>query len=129
MATYAQIDTSQFPLVVITFMEKTSSDEDFERYLSEMKDLYEARKNLAIIFDARNAPLPSLKQQQKQAAWLRRNNDLLNEFCAGTAYVITKRTVRMILRVIFSITPQAAPYKVCSNMNDAEEWARAQLSA
>ena len=62
MATYAQIDTSQFPLVVITFMEKTSSDEDFERYLSEMKDLYEARKKLAIIFDARNAPLPSLKQ-------------------------------------------------------------------
>lgn len=129
MANYADIDTSRFPVVVITFTGAASTDENFDRYLTDMKAIYESGEKLAIIFDARSSPLPSLKQQQKQAYWLRRNDDMLKSQCLGTAYVITTGTTRMVLRMIFAITPQPVPHKMCSNMDDAEEWAFAQLSA
>ncbi|MCZ4410274.1 STAS/SEC14 domain-containing protein [Cryomorphaceae bacterium 1068] len=129
MGTYAELDKSRFPLVTITFTGKYPTDEGFDQYLNELEALYDAKKQLAIIFDARSAPLPSLKQQQRQASWLKKNNQLLKDYCLGTSYVITAGTTRVILKVIFSITPQPVPYKVCSNMDDAKEWALTRLSA
>lgn len=129
MASYADVEKSRFPLVVITFTGADSTDENFDQYLADMKAIYESGEKLAIIFDARSAPLPSLKQQQRQASWLQRNNQILKDQCLGTAYVITKGTTRMVLRMIFSIAPQPVPHKVCSNMDDAEEWTLGQLSA
>jgi hypothetical protein len=129
MTSYADIDTSRFPLVIITFTGKYPTDEGFDQYLNALEALYDAKEKLAIIFDARSAPLPSLKQQQRQASWLKINNQLLKDYCLGTAYVITAGTTRIILRMIFAITPQPVPYKVCSNMDDAEEWTLARLSA
>jgi hypothetical protein len=129
MASYTNIDTSRFPLVKIIFTGVPSTDENFEQYLNEMKAVYDSGEKLAIIFDARNAALPSLKHQQRQAAWLKRNDDMLKNQCLGTAYVITSGAIRVVLRMIFAITPQPVPHNMCSNMDDAEEWALAQLSA
>lgn len=129
MTEYAQFDTSRLPFVVITFTGDAPTDENFDKYLREMKALYDSEEKISIVFDARQAVLPSLSFQKKQALWLKVNENLLKEYCSGTAYVITNKSVRVILRMIFAITPQPIPYKVCSNMDDAEEWARAQLTA
>jgi hypothetical protein len=129
MSLYAEIDKSRFPVVTVTFTGKSLSNDSFVEYLNELTALYAAKEKLAIIFDARNAPLPSLNQQQRQAAWLKENENVMREYCLGTAYVITKVAVRMILRMIFAITSQPVPFEVCSNMDDAEEWVMDQLSA
>ena len=93
-----------------------------------MKDLYSRKKDLSIIFDARKATLPSLRHQKMQAKWLEENRDDLKTHCRGTAYVITKIAVRSILKMIFSITPQPVPYKIVSNMEDAENWCTEKLA-
>lgn len=129
MSSYAEIDQSKFPKITVTFRGVASTDENFEEYLHALKSLYDSCVDIAIIFDARKASLPSIKHQKKQAKWLSQNEELLKKHCKGTAYVMTNRPVRAILKMIFAITPQPVPYKVCSNMDDAEEWAMDQLSA
>jgi hypothetical protein len=129
MASYTNIDASRFPLVTIIFTGVPSTDENFEQYLTEMKALYDSGEKLAIIFDASNAALPSLKHQQRQASWLKKNDEMLKKQCLGTAYVITSGAIRVVLRMIFAITPQPVLHKICSNIDDAEEWALAQISA
>jgi len=129
MSSYADIDKSKFPVVTVTFTGVSSTDGNFKEYLQELESLYDSGEDIAIIFDARKASLPSIKHQKQQASWLSQNENLLKKQCKGTAYVITNRPVRAILKMIFAITPQPVPYKVYSNMDDAEVWVSTQLSA
>ncbi|MGB6037823.1 MAG: STAS/SEC14 domain-containing protein [Cryomorphaceae bacterium] len=129
MSSYAEIDQSKFPEVTVTFTGVASTDENFEEYLHRLKSLYDSSVDIAIIFDARKASLPAIKHQKQQAKWLSQNEELLKSHCKGTAYVMTNRPVRAILKMIFAITPQPVPYKVCSNMDDAKDWVSTQLSA
>ena len=128
MSLYADIDKSKFPLVTVTFTGVSSTDENFEEYLQGLKSLYDSKTDLAIIFDARHANLPSIKHQKQQAKWLSQNEELLRTFCKGTAYVITSIAVRAILKMIFSITAQPVPYRIFSNMDGAESWVRKKLA-
>lgn len=127
MPKYALVDDSQFPLIRITFTGNSAEDDNFDLYLTEMKAVYEQGSRLAILFDARNAVLPSLKHQKRQASWLTKNEKMLKRQCAGTAYVIDNLAIRLILKTIFSITPQPVPYKVFRYMDEAEEWALSQI--
>jgi hypothetical protein len=119
---YAIFDQSEFPVVIIRFTGVSSTDENFGDYLAEMTALYDRQEDLAIVFDAREASLPSLRHQKMQAQWLQDHKALLKKHCRGTAYVMVTSSARIILLMIFSFTSQPVPYKTFSNMPDAEAW-------
>jgi hypothetical protein len=127
VSSYAHVDKSRFPVVTITFGGGSPTDENCDEYLREMAELYDSGEELVIIMDARKSSLPSLKQQQRQAQWMKRHDSMLRKQCLGTAYVLTTGATRMILSMIFAITPQPVPYKICTNLPDAEEWVQDQL--
>lgn len=128
MKKYASIDQSRKPIIQITFTGEQSTDENFQAYLDETKACYADQKKLAMIFDASNASLPSLRHQKMQAAWLDENTTLMEDYCCGTAYVISNLAVRAILKMIFSFQKQPVPYKICEKQEEAEEWVKLQLN-
>lgn len=127
MKKYASIDQSKKPIIQITFTGEQSTDENFQAYLDETKACYADKQKLAMIFDASNASLPSLRHQKMQANWLKENSNLMEDFCTGTAYVIPKLAVRAILKMIFSLQKQPVPYIICEKQNEAEDWVLQQL--
>jgi hypothetical protein len=120
MEPYAIIDESSFPIVRIGFTGSKSTDQNFQSYLDQTKACYRHQKNLAIIFDASNASIPKLSHQKMQADWL--NEELMQTFCVGTAYVIPNVAIRGILKMIFSFQKQPVPYKIFETEPEALTW-------
>lgn len=128
MTPYAEVDRSQFPLVFVRFTGQEPDDERFTAYLHELTALYDAQTPLAIVFDAREATLPGLKYQKLQANWMKGHWDNMVQYCRGTAYVINNPAVRTILRMIFAIQKQPAPYEVTAAWETGRDWARERLA-
>lgn len=124
MEPYAIIDESSFPIVRIGFTGNKGTDENFQTYLDQTKACYRNEKRLSIIFDASKAGIPSLSQQKMQACWLRENKDLMQHYCAGTAYIIPNAAIRAILKMIFSLQKQPVPYRIFETSEEAEDWVK-----
>lgn len=128
MEPYATIDTSKFPLVRIRFTGSKSTDQNFREYLNETKACYQVKKRLSIVFDASEATIPSFSHQKMQANWLKENRELMESYCAGTAYIIPNAAIRTILKMIFSLQKQPVPYQVFEKEKEAVAWAKQVLS-
>ena len=124
MEPYAIIDESSFPIVRIGFTGSKSTDHNFQSYLDQTKACYRHGKKLAIIFDAANASIPSLSHQKMQANWLKENDELMQNFCVGTAYIIPNAAIRAILKMIFSFQKQPVPYKIFKTEPEADAWVK-----
>ncbi len=122
MKPYAIVDSDKMPIVTVTFTGAHSTDENFQQYLDDLEGCYEDRKALAIIFDASNAIIPKLSLQRKQAYWISQHWKMIQTYCKGTAYVIPNMTIRTVLKMIFSFQNQPVPYKIFSNIEEAEIW-------
>jgi hypothetical protein len=122
MKSYATVDSSSKPIITVTFTGEKSTDENFQQYLDELESCYDDRQQLAIMFDASKAVIPKLSHQRKQALWLSQHWKLMKNYCLGTAYVIPSTAIRTVLKMIFSFQNQPVPYKVFSNIEEAENW-------
>jgi len=122
MDSYAIIDESDSPIIRIRFTGKKSTDQNFQTYLDQTKACYRLKKRLAIIFDASDAAIPSLSHKKMQAKWLKEYEQLMKEFCAGTAYIIPNAAIRAILKMIFSFQKQPVPYKIFESEPEANAW-------
>ncbi len=124
MEPYAIIDESSFPTVRIGFTGSKDTDQNFQSYLDQTKACYQREKRLAIIFDASKAGIPSFSHQKMQANWLKENEELMKNFCVGTAYIIPNLAIRGILKMIFSLQKQPVPYKIFETRLEAENWVK-----
>lgn len=125
---YAVIKTEKFPIVEVIFTGHKATDEKFTHYLEELKDVYSKKEKLAIIFDATNAVFPGLKYQKMQGDWLEENEQMMKDYCVGTAYVITNTIIRGVLKTIFKFQKQPVPYHICGRLDDANGWVSQKLS-
>ena len=122
MKKYATIDSSNHPTINVTFTGEQATDDNFVFYMQEVKAVYEQKKKVAIVFDATNAVFPAMKYQKMQADWLKENEQLMKDFCLGTAYIIPNLVIRNVLKAIFAFQKQQVEYLVCKNRTDAQIW-------
>lgn len=122
MKPYALVDSSNMPIISVTFTGEKSTDKNFQQYLEDLEKCYEDRKTIAIIFNATKAVIPNLSHQKKQALWISQNWKLIQTYCKGTAYVIPNMAIRAVLKMIFSFQNQPVPYKIFSNIEEAKNW-------
>ena len=127
MEKYAVVDRTNFPIVRVQFTGEAANEDSFKSYLMELKEIYDYENKLAIIFDANKATLPGLKFQKMQAKWLKDNKQMLEDYCVGTAYIISNRLIRNVLKAIFALQSQPVPFLVCSRSTEAEDWVDQQL--
>ncbi len=129
MSVYATVDTSRFPLVFVTFTGNKATDDNFQHYLQDLSAIYDRKSALGIVFDASSADLPAFRYQRMQADWLAEHRDLIRTYCRGTAYVIPNPLLRPILKSIFALQGQPAPFQVVPERALAEDWVNHQLSS
>ncbi len=127
MPAYATFDDSRFPVVFVRFTGATATDENFQAYLDQLHGAYQRRQPFTYLFDATDASLPGFKYQKMQADWLKKNEQLMKEYCQGTAYVIPSAMVRTILRGIFSLQKQPVPYAILPGKEEATEWCEERM--
>jgi hypothetical protein len=122
MKPYAIVDSSRIPIITVTFTGEKSTDENFNQYLADLEKCYDDRQKISIIFDASQAVIPKSSHQKKQALWISQHWKLIQTYCIGTAYVIPNAAIRAVLKMIFSFQNQPVPYKIFSNLEEAEAW-------
>ncbi len=116
-----RIDTSRFPLVVVTFL-GPATDEEFRVYLDELTTT-RARGRSAWVFDATSAGRTPANQRRMQAEWLSDNEALLRETSLGSAFVIDSPIVRGVLTAILWMSPIVGGHAVFAHYGEAEQWA------
>ena len=124
MKRYAVVDSSQFPLIQVRFTGAKATEENFPLYLKEVEAAYDRENRIGILFDASHATFPGLKYQKMQARWLKDHKQLMENYCAGTAYVIPNALIRNVLKAIFALQKQPVPYAVCGEIEEGEAWLR-----
>jgi hypothetical protein len=127
MNKYATVDSSKNPIIEVVFTGEQANDDNFPFYMQEVKAVYKQRQKVAIIFDASNAVLPALKYQKMQGDWLKENEQLMKDYCLGTAYIIPNIIIRNVLKAIFTFQKQPVDYMVCKNSDDANSWVNDKL--
>jgi hypothetical protein len=127
MKKYAELDSSTHPIVKVIFTGEQANDENFPFYMQEVKDIYKQKQHVALIFDATDAIFPAVKYQKMQGDWLKENEQLMKDYCLGTAYIIPNIIIRNVLKAIFTFQNQPVEYLVCKNSDDANSWVKVQL--
>ncbi len=127
MKKYATVSNDKKSVVAVVFTGESATDENFSLFLDEVKQSYDYKNKIALIFDATNAVVPAFKYQKMQATWLKENEQMMIDYCAGTAYIIPNIVIRGVLKAIFTLQKQPAPYLVCSNATEAQNWVQKQL--
>jgi hypothetical protein len=121
-----RFDESGWPVLVVHF-EGHVTDEQFLEYLEHLNEVLGRRTRYAIVLDATNAEVTSLKHQRMQANWMRVHRSELAELCAGTAVVFTSSVFRLVLSGVFALQPPPMPYAVCESLGEGLAWAAKQL--
>lgn len=125
---YAVFERENFPVINITFTGIPANEENFRVYLEELYKNYEACKPLVIVFDASNAPSPSMQYQKQQAQWMKDNEALIKKYCRGIAYVVPNMVLRNVLKLIFGVQQNPVPFKVTATLEEGNKWVNQQLA-
>jgi len=126
---YAEVGPVVDNILTVRFTGVASTDQNFETYLTEVRDRYRDAGTIGVLFDASSASLPHYRHIRMQADWLKTHWELMKLQCAGTAYVIPNGMVRGILNMIFTLQEQPVAYEVFSNNAAAQGWLRERLNA
>jgi hypothetical protein len=124
---YAEIDKSNAPVIVIRFNPVEPTAEQFDLYLKEMTGLFDFPSKYSLIMDATNAIFLNSDLRMKQGIWIKEHNALTKEKIAVIVFVIPSAIVRILLNTIFLIQKPAAPYFICSKMDEALKKAKMSL--
>lgn len=125
---YAEVRPVVGGVLTVRFTGAASTDQNFERYLDEVRERYRGSGTIGVLFDASKASLPHYRHIRMQADWLNTHWDLMKSQCVGTAYVIPNGMVRGVLNMIFALQKQPVAYEVFSDTADALAWLNAKLS-
>lgn len=126
---YATLEEQDAPLFRIRFSAKEPSCEEFEEYLQILDGLYAKHDKLALFFDASQVKYLSSELRIRQGEWLKENFERMESQCAGVAYFLPNLMTRFILKGIFLVQKQAAPYKVVGSEEEGIDWLHEKINA
>jgi hypothetical protein len=119
-------EDSLWPLLLVKFG-RNSTDEDLETYLESRYAYLRRRERHVVIIDTREVHLPSVRQRQRYADWLREHEVLIRQWTLGSAYVIASPTVRMMASVIRHFGAMSTPFLATTTLPPAAAWAAERL--
>lgn len=124
---YATFEEQDAPLYRIRFSDQDPSHEEFEEYLKELNTLYSKHEKLALFFDGSKVKYLSSELRIRQGQWLKANFQRMEKQCVGTSYLLPSLMTQFILKGIFLVQKQAAPYKIVASEDEGIAWLQEQL--
>ncbi|MCC5944987.1 MAG: hypothetical protein JJT94_08620 [Bernardetiaceae bacterium] len=132
MQNYTQIDTENFPIITVTYSDRTPTEAEFDAYLQDILDkVYNAfATDFVIIFDARDAkPYLASKLRIKQGNWITEHTEIIQKHCKSWVFVQPNTILQYTLKAIFAISPPPVSYKIYRDIKEAEDYAKALFSS
>jgi hypothetical protein len=124
---YAEIDHSQFPIVVVRINKAEASSKEFRAFLKDLLDLYLSGERFITIFDASKAKSMSFELRIRQAAWIKENQKQIAKAMIHNIYVLPNAFQRIVLNSIFVIQRPIASYAIVKTFDDALTLAQKEL--
>jgi hypothetical protein len=113
------VNTQEWPLVRVTYVD-TVDDARFEAYVAEQAALLDRGEPYVILFDARASGMPSARQRQRMAEYMREREPELRHLCKRGVFVISSPLIRGALTAILWLQPLPFAHEVVSSIADAE---------
>jgi hypothetical protein len=119
-------DDSLWPLLVVRFVGAPSLQQQ-EAYLAQLRAYLQHGDRYVSILDTRQLRMMTSEQRQRQADFIRDNEELLRQVTLGTAAIVTSPLVRLAASVFLHIKPMPTPYYVAPSLPSAAGWAAERL--
>ena len=116
-----RIDDSAFPLVVVTHP-TTWTDDEWERYLTQMRSYPSRRERYVTLTDARGAGTPTAAQRRRAAEVMAEDQALSKRFNVANALVYDSALLRGMITAITWITPPPVPMQSFATPEPALRW-------
>jgi hypothetical protein len=120
-------DDSAWPVVVDTCVAPLS-DADVRRYNETRAERLARAERHVQVMDGRHGPRMSPGHRAMIAAFDAEHLHDRERYLAGVALVTTSLALRMLLAVIYRMTPSVCPRKPCGSLEEATAWARGLLA-
>lgn len=122
------VDTSRWPLVVLTY-EGQPTDDVLQAHLEEIeREVLARRQPFVQIVDQLRGERPNPVQRAIIARHQGRMAELYQRYCKGEAYVAGPE-LRSAMVAVFWREPPRYPYTFAASMDQALAWARERLAA
>lgn len=116
--------------VIVVRYDGRPDDAKFQTYLAEYTDLVHRKVPYATVYSTLpGARIPSGANARQQAAWMKREQPVVNQFCQGLAFALPSPLMRGVLRGILKMQPIIADYVVVDDEDEAIAWAKARLAS
>ena len=102
-------------------------DDSLRAYFAEIEACSRRLSRYAIVYDFRDAELPSASRRRLLAAMTARTAPEVRDRCVGIAFVISSATIRAALVAVLWIQPMKVEHVVVETVEEAERWVDARL--
>jgi hypothetical protein len=119
-------DDSRWPLVVDAFSGQPT-DEDVQAYNAHRAERLARAERHVQVMDGRAGIRLSRHHRRMMAAFDAEHRDARREYLAGIALLTTSSALRVLLSVIYRVTPSVCPRRPCRSFDEAASWARVLL--
>jgi hypothetical protein len=120
----ATIDTSKFPIVVISFQPIEPSDEKIDSYLNKLRLLLEeSKENVFLIYDLNQGKYMTMDGRIRMGKWTKTHSDLFKEKVMGMANVNTSIIANMVLKAFLLLVPVHMRPVLFTKMSEAIKYA------
>jgi len=121
MTSSSLISLEEWPLVIVTFL-KSTTDEEYDRYIREIEQIRRRREPWAYILDAQNTAPMTSRHRKAYTESARRDADLIRQHLRCAAFVFANPIARACLTAVQWLAPPPYPWKVVATMREARAW-------
>lgn len=114
-------DVTRWPLVLVR-QQGSTSDAQFEQYLSELDALHVRQEAFVMVLDLRAGVPFSFTQRARQNRWIAEHPEYMTKLL-GIAFVENSWAMRSAMKAVLFASPPSYPYTVTGEIGEALAWA------
>jgi len=118
---FAEFDFSEYPYVKMRMISSSPTQEQFDFFVEQFIKLF-CEDKFYIIFDCSQITGLPLKYLHQIAKLIGQLKTLSEKHLIGTGVIITRKSVRMCINMIFNIKSPQRPTKCFETESDAIQW-------
>ena len=106
---WATFNDTGYPIVEVHMEGTIESDEEFEQFLQEWRDLYIRERDFVFIFDTRKVGMVSMKYAFRMASFIKELKELDRQYLKRSAIIVGNWWVKILLKLIFVLQSPVCP--------------------
>ncbi|MBX3185267.1 MAG: hypothetical protein KIT72_08320 [Polyangiaceae bacterium] len=121
-------DTSDWPIVYVTWPSRPIDDDDVELFLKESLEELERGTHVSIHLSEGGSGLRA-KQRRRVAEWMLEHHELIGQRILGAAVVVRNPVLRAMVTAVNWMAPPPYPQHLFAEQHEARAWVEGQLTA